>query len=165
MIVSAQGAARRDDRFQGEHAEHGKIRVRCKGCSACDRQSGKTKRRDEVTIHSIRSLDTAEGSRTARRRYLQLWLIEHSTAFQKTNRRKEAAYHTKYKSRPHCERFEIQQVAVRETDTVKPGRAGSNRRFESTKTWLREARLSSLVQMNRPSGIPDGTRTSTVESR
>ena len=44
VIVSAQGAARRDCRFQAEHVEHGKIRTQCKGCSACDRQSGKTRR-------------------------------------------------------------------------------------------------------------------------
>ena len=123
VTVSAQGAARRDRRFQAEHAEHGKIRTQCKGCSACDRQSGKTGRKDEVTRHSIRSLDTTEGSQTARRRYLQLWLTKHIAAFQKKSRREEAAYHTKYKSRRHCERFEIEQVAVRETDTVKPGQS------------------------------------------
>ena len=44
VIVSAQGAARRDCRFQAEHVEHGKIRTQCEGCSACDRQSGKTRR-------------------------------------------------------------------------------------------------------------------------
>ena len=44
VIVRAQGAARRDCRFQAEHVEHGKIRTQCKGCSACDRQSGKTRR-------------------------------------------------------------------------------------------------------------------------
>ena len=147
VIVSAQGAARRDRRFQAEHAEHGKIRTQCKRCSACDRQSGKTRRRDQVTRHSIRSLDTAEGSQTARRRYLELWLTKHITAFQKTSRREEAAYRTRYKSRRHCERFEVQQVAVRETDTVKPGRGISNRRLESMKTWLREAGLNGPVQM------------------
>ena len=121
-IVSAQGAARRDRRFQAEHAEHEKTRMQCKGCSACDRQSGKTRRKDEVTRHSIRSPYTIEGSQTARRRYLQLWLTKHITAFQKNEQTQEAAYHDKYKSQRHCERFEIQQVAVRETDTVKPER-------------------------------------------
>ena len=160
---SAQGAARRDRQFQTEHAEYGKIRTQCNGCSACARQSEKTRRKDEVTRHSIRSLDTAEGSQIAMRRYLQLWLTKHITTFQKTSRRKEAAYHTKYR---HCERFEIQQVAVR-TDTVKPGRVirNRNRRLESTKTWLREAGLYSRIQMNRLEGIPDETLTSTVESR
>ena len=89
----------------------------------------------------------------------------HHSFPEKTSRCKEAAYHTKYNSRQHCERFEIQQVAVRETDTVKPGRAISKRRLESTETWVREAGLNSPVQMNRLAGIPDGTRTSTVESR
>ena len=36
---------------------------------------------------------------------------------------------------------------MRETDTVKPGRAISNRLLESTKTWLRDAGLNGLVQM------------------
>ena len=70
-------------------AEHGKTRLQCKGCTVCDRQSGKTRRRNEVMRHSIRSLDTVEGSQTAKRRYLQLLQIEHITAFQKTSRREE----------------------------------------------------------------------------
>ena len=49
-------------------------------------------------------------------------MTKHITAFQKTSRRKEAAYHTKYKSRRHCERFEIQALALKMTarESLKP---------------------------------------------
>ena len=81
--------ARRDRRFQAEQGERGKIRTQCKGCNARDRQSGRQSERDDVTRHSIRSLDSVERSQTARRRCLQSWLTKHITVFEKTSRRKK----------------------------------------------------------------------------
>ena len=53
VIVSAQGAARRDRRFQAEHAEHGKIRTQCKGCSVIASQERQGDDEKMIARHSV----------------------------------------------------------------------------------------------------------------